>query len=80
MFRFGRTKSPSDKAFIERFFATLGSDSMKALHGYNGQGPGKQTEYDGQDMPVMTMAQLERYLWWYFTDCLPFKTTQRKGG
>lgn len=80
MFRFGRTKSPSDKAFIERFFATLGSDVMKALHGYNGQGPGKQTEYDGQDMTVMTMAQLEKYLWWYFTDCLPFKTTQRKGG
>lgn len=80
MFRFGRTKSPSDKAFIERFFATLGSDIMKALHGYNGQGPGKQTEYDGQDMTVMTMAQLEKYLWWYFTDCLPFKTTQRKGG
>ncbi|MEM5543652.1 hypothetical protein WNY61_12980 [Sulfitobacter sp. AS92] len=80
MFRFGRTKSPSDKAFIERFFATLSSDIMKALHGYNGQGPGKQTEYDGQDMTVMTMAQLEKYLWWYFTDCLPFKTTQRKGG
>jgi len=79
MFRFGRTKSPSDKAFIERFFATLGSDIMKALHGYNGQGPGKQTEYDGQEMTVMTMAQLEKYLWWYFTDCLPFKVTQRKG-
>ncbi len=78
-FRFGRTKSPSDKAFIERFFSTLGTDLMKALHGYNGQGPGTKTDYDGQDMTVITMAQLEKYLWWYFTDCLPFKTTQRKG-
>ena len=79
MFRFGRTKSPSDKAFIERFFATLGSDLLKALHGYNGEGPGKQTGYDGQEMAVMSMAQLEKILWWYFTDCLPFKATQRKG-
>jgi hypothetical protein len=78
-FRYGRTKSPSDKAFVERFFATLGSDVMKALHGYNGQGPDKKTDYDGQDMAVMSMAQLEKILWWYFTDCLPFKTTQRKG-
>lgn len=78
-FQFGRTKSPSDKAFIERFFSTLGSDIMKALHGYNGQGPGTKTDYDGEDMTVMTIAQLEKYLWWYFTDCLPFKTTQRKG-
>lgn len=78
-FRFGRTKSPTDKAFIERFFGTLGSDLMRALHGYSGQGPGKETDYDGTDMTVMTMAQLEKYLWWYFTDCLPFKPTQRKG-
>jgi hypothetical protein len=79
-FRFSRTKTPTDKPFVERHFATLGSDIMKALHGYNGQGPGKMTGYNGQEMTVMTMAQLEKYLWWYFTDCLPFKTTQRKGG
>ncbi|WP_165814570.1 DDE-type integrase/transposase/recombinase [Pararhodobacter oceanensis] len=52
-FRYGRTKSATDKAFVERFFATLGSDIVKALHGYNGQGPGTKTEYDGQDMTVM---------------------------
>ncbi|OSP52133.1 DDE-type integrase/transposase/recombinase [Pseudoruegeria sp. SK021] len=80
MFRFGRTKTPTDKAFIERFFATLGSDVFKALHGHSGAGPGRQTDYDGQDMAAMTIAQVEKYLWWYFTDCLPFKTTQRKGG
>ena len=28
---------------------------------------------------VLTIAQLEKYLWWYFTDCLPFKDTQGKG-
>jgi hypothetical protein len=79
MFRFGRIKSPSDKLFIERYFATLGADIMKALHGYNGQGPGKQTEYEGKVLTVMTIAQLEKYLWWYFVSCLPFKMTQGKG-
>lgn len=80
MFRFGRTKSPTDKAFIERFFATLGSDIVRALHGHSGNGPGSETDYDGKEMTALTIAQLEKYIWWYFTDCLPFKTTQRKGG
>lgn len=61
-FVFGRTKSPQDKANVERFFSTMGSDLMKALHGYNGEGPGTKTDYDGQDMTVMTIAQLEKYL------------------
>ena len=80
MFRFGRTKSPTDKAFIERFFGTLGDDVFRALHGHSGNGPGSVSAYDGQEMAVMTIAQLEKYIWWYFCDCLPFKTTQRKGG
>jgi hypothetical protein len=79
MFRYGRTKSPTDKAFIERFFATLGADIVRALHGHSGDGPGSEADYDGQDMTVLTIAQLEKYLWWYFTDCLPFKETQSKG-
>ncbi|WP_417812453.1 hypothetical protein [Thalassospira alkalitolerans] len=80
MFRFGRTKSPTDKAFIERFFATLGSDIVRALHGHSGDGPGSNTDYDGKEMTALTIAQVEKYIWWYFTDCLPFKKTQRKGG
>lgn len=80
MFRFGRTKTPTDKAFIERFFETLGDDVFRALHGHSGNGPGAVSSYDGQEMTVLTIAQLEKYLWWYFCDCLPFKTTQRKGG
>lgn len=80
MFRFGRTKTPSDKGFIERFFKTLGDDIFRALHGHSGNGPGAVTAYNGQDMAIMTTAQLEKYLWWYFCDCLPFKNTQKKGG
>lgn len=79
MFRYGGTKTPTDKAFFERFFATLGADIVRALHGYSGGGSGSETDYDGQDMTVLTIAQLEKNLWWYFTDCLPFKETQRKG-
>lgn len=80
MFRFGRTKSPTDKAFIERFFATLGIDIVRSLHGHSGNGPGAEADYDGKEMTALTIAQLEKYTWWYFTDCLPFKKTQRKGG
>lgn len=80
MFKFGRTKSPSDKAFIERFFKNMGDDIVPSLHGNSGKGPGSETDYDGKDMAVLTIAQLEKYMWWYFTDCLPFKETQRKGG
>lgn len=79
-FKYGRVRSPTDKKFCERFFGTLGSDIMKELHGYAGQDAKKETDYDGAAMAVMSIAQLERYLWWYFTDCLPFKITTRKGG
>lgn len=79
MFKYGRTKSPSDKAFIERFFKTIADDIVLVFHGHSGKGPGTETDYDGKDMAVLTIAQLEKYMWWYFTDCLPFKETQRKG-
>jgi hypothetical protein len=79
-FRYGRVRTPTDKAVNERYFRTFGGDVMKAVHGYAGEGPGKKTSYDGWEMTSMSKAQLERLLWWYFTDCYPFKTTQRKGG
>lgn len=77
-FKFGRAKSPKDKASIESSFGSIGKDLMKRLHGYNGAGPGKQPGYDGRAMAVMSMAQIEQILWWYFTDCVPFKQSQRR--
>lgn len=32
MFKYGRTKSPSDKAFIERFFKTIADDIVLVFH------------------------------------------------
>jgi hypothetical protein len=80
MFRFGRTKTPTDKKFIERFFETMGSDIFRQFHGHSGNGPEAVSDYDGKDMTALTIAQVEKYIWWYFCDCLPFKTTNRKGG
>lgn len=64
---------------VERYFASLGSDLMRALHGYAGDALRKELDYDGREMAILTVAQLERVLWWYFVDCVPFQTTTRKG-
>lgn len=78
-FKFGRAKSPKDKASMESEFGSIGEDVMRCLHGFNGAGPGKQPGYDGRAMAVLSMAQIEQILWWYFTDCVPFKSSQRRG-
>jgi hypothetical protein len=78
-FKFGRAKSPKDKASMESEFGGIGEDVMRCLHGFNGAGPGKQPGYDGRAMAVLSMAQIEQILWWYFTDCVPFKSSQRRG-
>lgn len=78
-FRYGRTQSPKDKASIESSFRGLGTEIMNLLHGHNGTGPGKQTGYSGPEMAVLSMAQIEQIMWRYIVDCLPFRSSQRKG-
>lgn len=78
-FKYGRAKSPKDKASIESSFGGLGKDIMKLAHGYNGAGPGKQTGYSGPEMAVLSMAQIEQFIWRYVVDCIPSKSSQRKG-